>query len=149
MTRKLDGNYIVSNTVTDTQISSAVTNRANSAANTVRVSGNSASTLDSISLNFVNTASINVEVTLGVSGNANVALSANTSNPAALGPQGPQGAAGTAGPQGVQGSAGTTGPQGPQGVQGATGATTAYIFDGGGPLNNYSEGPAFDCGGVT
>lgn len=125
MTRKLDGNYIVSNTVTDTQISSTVTNRANSAANTVRVSGNSVSTLDGVSINFVNTASINVTVTSGVSGNANVALSANTSNPAALGPQGPQGA------------------------QGAAGAVTAYTFDGGGPLNNYSEGPAFDCGGVT
>lgn len=44
------------------------------------------------------------------------------------------------GPKGAQGF------QGFQGVQGSSGFTT---FDGGGPLNNYAEGPAFDCGGVT
>lgn len=56
------------------------------------------------------------------------------------GPQGPQGPQGGTGPQGPQGA---TGPQGPQGP------VTAYTFDGGSPINNYSEGPAFDCGGVT
>jgi hypothetical protein len=25
----------------------------------------------------------------------------------------------------------------------------AYIFDGGTPSTNFSNGPAFDCGGVT
>lgn len=56
------------------------------------------------------------------------------------GPQGPQGPQGVSGPQGPTGA---TGPQGPQGP------ITAYTFDGGSPINNYSEGPAFDCGGVT
>ena len=95
-----------------------------SAANTVRVSGNSGSTLNGVSLNFTNTASINVTVTSGTSGNANVAFSANTSNPAALGPQGPQGvqgAQGVVGSQGVQGSVGAQGVQGAQGRQGSQG----------------------------
>ena len=60
------------------------------------------------------------------------------------GPQGSQGVQGSTGPAGPAG-----GPQGFQGVQGAAGTTTAFIFDGGGPLNNYSNGPAFDCGGVA
>jgi hypothetical protein len=63
--------------------------------------------------------------------------------PGPQGPQGPAGSNGATGPQGPQGPQGTTGPQGPQGP------VTAYTFDGGSPINNYSEGPAFDCGGVT
>lgn len=57
-----------------------------------------------------------------------------------VGPQGPTGATGAVGPQGPQG---VTGPQGPQGP------ITAYTFDGGSPINNYTNGPAFDCGGVN
>ena len=37
------------------------------------------------------------------------------------------------------------------GPQGATGVSvvTSYIFEGGAPTTNYSNGPAFDCGGVN
>ena len=74
------------------------------------------------------------------------------------GPQGPtgqQGSTGVTGPAGYVGSDGSTGATGPTGASGDTGATgpagpvTAYTFDGGGPTNNYSSGPAFDCGTVT
>ncbi len=94
------------------------------AANTVRVSQNSGSVLNSVSLNFVNTASINVTVTTGTTGNANIAFFANSSNPELLGPTGPQGAAGVQGHQGLTGS-GVQGAQGLIGVQGATGVQGA------------------------
>jgi hypothetical protein len=53
--------------------------------------------------------------------------------------------------QGVQGVQGVQGIQGVQGVQGARGevTTVSYIFDGGTPSTNYSNGPAFNCGGVN
>lgn len=52
---------------------------ANSAANTVRVSANGGSTLSKQQLNFNNTSTINVSVGAGVSGNANIQFSVNTS----------------------------------------------------------------------
>jgi hypothetical protein len=66
----------------------------------------------------------------------------------ATGPQGPKGDQGdtATGPQGPSGATGATGPQGPKGDQGDT---TAYTFNGGTPSEDYSGGPAFDCGGVT
>jgi hypothetical protein len=71
-----------------------------------------------------------------------------------LGATGPQGAVGIQGVQGLdgqfagQGVQGIPGIQGTQGVQGAQ-TVTAYIFDGGNPSSDYSNGPAFDCGGVV
>jgi hypothetical protein len=43
------------------------------------------------------------------------------------------------------------GIQSTQGIQGARGeaTTVSYIFDGGNPSTNYSNGPAFNCGGVN
>jgi hypothetical protein len=114
---------------------------SNVAANTVRVSAQSASTIHNAQLNFINSASINVAVVTGVTGNANISFTANSSNPALLGPQGVQGTTGiqgSTGPQGIQGvqgtkgtdgiigsngSQGTTGAQGTQGTTGATGNT--------------------------
>jgi hypothetical protein len=52
------------------------------------------------------------------------------------------------GVQGIQGVQGMTGQQGVQGVQGAV-TIVSYIFDGGSPSTNYSNGPAFNCGGVN
>ena len=64
----------------------------------------------------------------------------------AAGATGQQGLQGAQGPKGDQGDTGATGPQGPKGDQGDT---TAYTFNGGTPSEDYSGGPAFDCGGVT
>lgn len=44
------------------------------------------------------------------------------------------------GPQGATGPIGATGP---------AGINTAYTFDGGTPTTVYTQGPAFDCGGVN
>jgi hypothetical protein len=41
---------------------------------------------------------------------------------------------------GLIGQTGSTGPTGPPGM------TTSFTFDGGHSTNNYSSGPAFDCG---
>ena len=62
-----------------------------------------------------------------------------------------QGITGADGPTGVgvtgsKGETGETGTQGPTGATGAPGPVTAYTFDGGFSTNNYSNGPAFDCG---
>lgn len=46
-----------------------------SAANTVAVRANSASTQNAVALNFVNTATVAVSVTAGSSGNANISFS--------------------------------------------------------------------------
>jgi hypothetical protein len=94
----------------------------NSAANTVRVSANSGSTLSAKQLNFVNTATATFAVTDAPDGNANVTVtvSGGVGATGPQGPQGPQGTAGAAGPQGPQGPQGT-GPQGPQGVTGPQG----------------------------
>lgn len=54
---------------------------ANTAANTTRVSANSGSTLNAVSLNFVNTATVTVSVTSGLNNNANVSFTAASSNP--------------------------------------------------------------------
>jgi len=77
MTRKLDGNYVTSNTITDAQISSAVSSRANNAANTVRVSQNNGSTLSAKQLNFVNTGTVTITVTDSGNGNANIAFASS------------------------------------------------------------------------
>ena len=39
-------------------------------------------------------------------------------------------------------SSGPTGPRGPVGI------VVPYIFDGGNPTSVYTNGPAFDCGGI-
>jgi hypothetical protein len=95
---------------------------SNVAANTVRVSAQSASTIHNAQLNFINSASINVLVTTGVTGNANIAFTANSSNPALLGPQGIQGVQGTLGVQGSAGFVGSDGAQGAIGAQGSAGS---------------------------
>jgi hypothetical protein len=46
---------------------------------------------------------------------------------------------------GIYNLAPLAGPTGPRGQQGAT---VPYIFDGGTPASVYTDGPAFDCGGV-
>ena len=104
---------------------------ANTGANTVQVSQNSGSTLYNRSLNFVNTATMNVTVTAGATGVANIAFFANTtalgisvgsqSTQASQGYQGYQGYQGTQGIQGVQGMQGLQGLQGLQGIQGLQG----------------------------
>jgi hypothetical protein len=43
---------------------------------------------------------------------------------------------------------GSTGSTGQPGPTGPAGPVTAFVFDGGGPSNNYTNGPAFDCGGI-
>jgi len=95
---------------------------SNVAANTVRVSAQSASTIHNAQLNFINSASINVLVTTGVTGNANISFTANSSNPALLGPQGIQGVQGTLGVQGSAGFVGSDGAQGAIGAQGSAGS---------------------------
>jgi len=62
------------------------------------------------------------------------------SGPGGQGPTGPMGPTGLTGLTGLTGSQGLSGPTGP------TGPVTAFIFDGGQASNNYSNGPAFDCG---
>jgi hypothetical protein len=63
------------------------------------------------------------------------------------------GATGSAGSTGPTGPASATGPTGPTGATGSTGSTgptgeqTYYIFDGGTPFTNYTDGPAFNAGG--
>ena len=65
-----------------------------------------------------------------------------------VGNTGLRGATGYTGPIGT-GDIGFTGAVGNTGPTGAVGPVTAYVFDGGSPINNYSSGPAFDCGTVT
>lgn len=106
---------------------------SNTAANTVRVSANSAGTLTKVQLNFVNSASINVAISAGgggATGNANITFTANSSNPALLGPQGATGAQGLAGLSGSQGATGNTGSQGATGSQGLLGAQGLAGFNG-------------------
>jgi hypothetical protein len=57
-----------------------------------------------------------------------------------------KGAEGGVGPGSTPGATGATGPTG---ASGATGPITAFNFDGGSPFTDYTNGPAFDCGGVT
>ena len=57
-----------------TQVSNLETSLS-SAANTVAVRANSASTQNAVALNFVNTATVAVSVTTGSSGNANISFS--------------------------------------------------------------------------
>jgi len=66
-------------------------------------------------------------------------LTGATGLPGATGLTGATGATGV----GTTGLTGATGPQGPAGVTGS------IVFDGGDPTSDYSNGPAFDCGGVT
>jgi hypothetical protein len=44
------------------------------------------------------------------------------------------------------GNKGATGPTGATGATGLPGPVSFYIFDGGSSINNYTNGPAFDCG---
>jgi hypothetical protein len=122
-------------------------NESQFAANSVRISQNSGSTLTKANgINFVNTANVKITVTSGIAGNANVsfdiAAGAGAQGPIGpqgatgagqqgpTGPQGPsasqgaqgaQGISGTAASQGAQGAQGTQGPQGTQGAQGTQG----------------------------
>lgn len=64
--------YTVANTAYG--VANSAYNTANNAANTVRVSANSLLTLSGQQLNFVNTATVTVTVTPGISGNANIAF---------------------------------------------------------------------------
>lgn len=74
--------------------------------------------------------------------------------PGARGPQGERGSQGAQGVQGVQGVQGprglqgVAGAQGPKGEKGDPGDTVAFSFNGGEPETDYTQGPAFDCGGV-
>jgi hypothetical protein len=88
-----------------------------------------------------------------------VSLNGATGYTGAPGPSGGgyTGATGFTGATGVIGATGATGDTGFTGVMGATGHTgapgptgpvTAFVFDGGGPSNIYTNGPAFDCGGI-
>lgn len=99
---------------------------ANSAANGVRVSANTGSTIAAASgINFSNTSTIQVTVGAGNSGNANVAFSVIgglvQGTTGAQGTTGPQGTSGTNGAQGTTGTQGTAGVLGGDGAQGATG----------------------------
>ena len=58
---------------------------ANNAANTVRVTSNSGSTQSAVSLNFINTASVQVSVGAGTAGNANVGFSVPLASPSVTG----------------------------------------------------------------
>jgi hypothetical protein len=103
---------------------------ANSAANSAMVSANSTSTLNAQKLNFVNTATINVSVGAGASGNANIAFSVNSSAVSVGGGGGAQGVQGAQGTQGTQGLQGLQGVQGVQGfgIQGTQGNKGGLIY---------------------
>lgn len=66
----------------------------------------------------------------------------------ATGPAGPQGLRGQKGDRGEQGVEGGVGPRGAKGDKGEQGDTVAFTFRGGDPETDYTNGPAFDCGGV-
>lgn len=103
---------------------------ANSAANTASVyHANTNAVTDKQKLEVANSASINVTVSTSGS-NTRLSFSANTSNPAALGPQGYQGLQGYQGFQGVQGQTGLQGFQGIQGTAGSTGVQGAQGIQG-------------------
>jgi len=109
-------------TLAGVNVSSSLAN----AANTVMISANNGATLAASRLNFINTSTLTVSVTSGISGNANVAFTViGGGGGGAQGAQGVQGAAGAQGSAGVQGAAGaqgSAGAQGAAGVQGAAGA---------------------------
>lgn len=108
-----------------------------SAANTARISANGGSTqIKANGVNFINTETVQVSVTSGVAGNANVGFTviAGAGTTGAQGVQGTtgtgsQGAQGIQGRQGVQGITGTgaTGAQGAQGAQGTAGGGAQYL----------------------
>jgi len=121
-------------------------------ANTARVSANGESTLDSKQINFVNTASVLVNVTNGAgpaAGNANVSFTVIGGGAGPQGPTGPSGAqgatgTGTQGPTGAQGPSGSgTGPQGPTGPSGAQGPTGTGAQ---GPTGTGAQGPTGPTG---
>ena len=98
--------------------------KANSAANTVRVSQNTGSTIVAANgINFNNTSTILITVGAGINGNANVAFSVDNTNPTLIGPQGIQGIQGTSGSAGSQGATGAQGTAGSAGAQGTTGTS--------------------------
>lgn len=103
-------------TLAGVNVSAALAN----AANTVMISANNGATLAASRLNFINTSTLTVSVTSGISGNANVAFTVVGGG--GSGTPGAQGVQGAVGAQGVQGAIGAQGVQGRQGVQGALGA---------------------------
>ena len=100
---------------------------SNTAANSVRVSANTGSTIHGASgINFSNSATIQVSVAAGNSGNANVSFGViGGLVQGTTGAQGSTGAQGTSGTNGIQGTTGTQGTAdvlGGDGAQGATGS---------------------------
>jgi hypothetical protein len=87
----------------------------------VVISANSTATLNANGINFVNTATIGVNVNPGSTGNANVTMTLLGGVQGAQGTTGIQGFTGIQGTQGVQGTQGTTGLQGVQGTTGIQG----------------------------
>lgn len=75
MADKITGSKAIeAGSITQTELASAVTNKLDGGANTVRVYANSASSQNSVALNFINTSSISVTVEAGSTGNANVSF---------------------------------------------------------------------------
>jgi hypothetical protein len=107
------------------------------ASNTARISANGGSTqVKANGVNFINTATVQVSVTSGVAGNANVGFTvvAGAGTTGAQGIQGitgtgSQGTQGIQGRQGIQGITGTgsQGATGSQGVQGTAGGGVQYL----------------------
>lgn len=98
--------------------------QANSAANSVRVSANTGSTIHAASgINFTNTATITASVVAGNAGNANISFSVVGGS--------------------VQGVQGVQGPQGPQGVQGLQGTSGVRGYNGG-VINEFNTGQTND-----
>lgn len=91
------------------------------------------------------TGSKGVDGTIGVDG-----YTGSQGTTGYTGSRGTDGVIGYNGSTGYTGSQGQVGYVGSQGVgyTGSAGPTTSYVFDGGGPANDYTVGPAFDCGGV-
>lgn len=154
------GNLIVTGTATFGGASlGTIYSTANSSANTVSVSANSGSILSKQKLNFVNTATVLVNVVAGISGNANVSfdvIGGGGGGGGAQGAQGTQGTQGTqgrigsqgvqgtqgligTGSQGIQGLEGSGGPAGPSGLQGAQGT----VGSAGSITDNTTSGSTF------
>jgi len=99
---------------------------SNNAANTVRVSQNTGSTIVAANgVNFNNTATVLCTVGAGINGNANVSFTTTAAVQGAAGSTGSQGTTGTSGTQGTTGTAGTQGATGTQGASGSNGTQGA------------------------
>ena len=73
-----NSNFVLKIDGATANVTSDAYNRANLAANTVRVSANYSSVQNNVSINFNTTPTVNVAVTPGLSGNANIELTVNT-----------------------------------------------------------------------